>query len=172
MSDAIKMAEQQLLEPAGLDHRSLERVGEELAVAHPDLSCELKIIHAQTEAGSLEQALGQFAQRLELPDVIALASLVKNAARLGGNTASAFREYADTVRQSRRQRAEERGNKKQIKLLFPVVLCLAPPVYIMLLGPAVVELRNFLIRENQPGGVLSPSVNIEGAPILRQTFGE
>ena len=40
-------------------------------------------------------------------------------------------------------------------MLFPLVFCLAPPVYMMLLAPAVLELRNFVLQENRPGGVLS-----------------
>ena len=71
--------------------------------------------------------------------------------------AVALRDYSDSIRRGFRQRAEEKGNKNSVKLLLPVVLCLAPPVYILLLAPAVLELRDFIIRENKPGGVLVPA---------------
>ena len=135
--------------------RAIQRVGRDLADTHPDLACELTIVDRQTEAGSQEQALQQFAKRIDAPDVTALAALVGHAERLGGNVASAFRDYADSIRRSRRQRAEERGNKAAVKLLFPVVFCLAPPIYILLLGPAALELRNFVNQESRPGGALS-----------------
>lgn len=143
--------------------RSLGRVSRELAETHPDLACELAIVGQQTDVGSLEQALGQFAGRINIPDVIGLTAMVRHSERLGSPIAAAFRDYADSIRRERRQRAEERGNKTSVKLLFPVIFCLAPPVYILLLGPAVLELRNFVNRENQPGGVLSQSVETASA---------
>jgi hypothetical protein len=74
---------------------------------------------------------------------------------LGTNVATAVREFADSLRRGARFRAEERANKASIKLLFPVILCLAPPVYILLCGPSVLQLREFLINENRPGGMLT-----------------
>ncbi len=139
--------------------RAVERVGQELRSTHRDLACELKIMHYQAETGSMEQALKEFAERVDVPEVTALSALVRQAERLGGNVAGAFRDFADSVRRTRRQRAEEQGNKSSVKLLFPVVLCLAPPIYILLLGPAAMELKNFVNRENQPGGVLSPTTS-------------
>ena len=59
------------------------------------------------------------------------------------------------MRLNRRQRAEEAGNKAAFKMLFPLVFCLVPAVYLMLLGPAVLDIRDFFRRERQPGGVLS-----------------
>lgn len=141
--------------------RAIKRVGDELRHTHRDLACELTIMHHQADAGSLEQALNSFAARVDVPEVTALATLVRHAERLGGNVASAFREFADSVRRTRRQRAEEQGNKASVKLLFPVVLCLAPPIYILLLGPATLELKNFMNRENQPGGVLATSTDLD-----------
>lgn len=137
--------------------KSIHRVGVEMRETHPDIACELAIIDRQTEAGSLDQALRQFAGRVDIADVTALATMVRHAERLGGNIATAFQEFADGVRRARRQQAEERGNKASIKLLFPVVFFLAPPIYILLLGPAAIELRNFIARESQPGGALSQS---------------
>lgn len=138
---------------------ALERVARELKSTHADLGCELAILHHQSQTGSLEQGLRALAQRLDIPEVTALAVLVQQSERLGGNVAAAFRDYSDSIRRNRRQRAEERGNKASIKLMFPVVLCLAPPVYVMLLGPATLELRNFVNRENRPGGMLSPDIS-------------
>ncbi len=140
--------------------RALNRASQELADSHPDIACELAIINHQASAGSINQALEQFGQRINEPDVVALATLVQHADELGGNVSSAFSDYADGVRRARRQKAEERGNKASVKLLFPVVLFLAPPIYILLLGPAMLEMRNFLTRENQSGGVLDQETRV------------
>ena len=101
-----------------------------------------------------------FSQRVNLPDVTTLATLMRRSNRLGGKVADALREYADSMRRMRRQKAEERGNKAAVKLLLPIIFCLAPPIYILLLGPAVLELKRFVTRENEPGGVLAPTLDV------------
>ena len=129
----------------------------------------MEIIRRQAEAHTLENALTQFADRINVAEIKSLAALVTQTERLGTNVATALRDYADSIRRGFRQRAEEQGNKNSIKLLLPVTLCLAPPVYILLLAPAVLELRDFIIRENRPGGVLAPSEFQYQQTILRPT---
>jgi tight adherence protein C len=117
--------------------------------------------------------LDLFAERIDTPDVRSLAAITSQSVRLGSNVGAAMQEYADGMRTNQRQRAEERGNRRSVAMLFPVALCLAPPVYILLLGPAVLELRDFALRENRSGGVLA--VDIEAlqqgvmSPRLSQT---
>lgn len=145
--------------------KAIKHVQEELDFTHPQLASELAIVDHQTEARSLEYAFKQFAERIDEPDVITLATTVQHGDRIGGNVAGALRDYSDGVRRARRQRAEERGNKASVKMLFPIVFCLAPPIYVLLLGPALLELRRFLNEENKPGGALSqtPSQAIRSA---------
>lgn len=157
LPDALDMIN--MIVTGGLTLRqSIQRVQRELRHAHPDMACELSLIDLQAEAGSLDHALRQFAARVNIPDVTVLATMVRHAEQLGGSVSSAFREFSDSIRRTRRQLAEERGNKASVKLLFPTVLCLTPPVYILLLGPAAIEMKNFLQKENRPGGVLSQSI--------------
>jgi tight adherence protein C len=134
---------------------AIQRVARELHRIYPDIACELRMVEVQTDTGSLELALRQFSKRLDIPDVTALASLVQQTERIGGQVAGAFREFADSIRRSRRQQAEERGNTASIKLLFPIVFFLAPPIYVLLLGPAVIEMKNFMQNQGRPGGALS-----------------
>lgn len=136
---------------------ALGRVGKELNDTHSDLACELRIVGRQMDVGSLTRALEQFAERIDTPDVRSLAAMVNQTDRQGASVAGAFQDFADEVRRTRRQRADEHASKTTVKMLLPIVFCLAPPVYIMLLSPAVIELRAFVLRENRPGGVLSPT---------------
>lgn len=164
LPDALDMIT--MMVSGGLPLReAIERVARELNAIHPDIACELKMVQMQTDTGSLELALRQFARRLDIPDVTALASMVQHAERLGGQVTLAFREFSDSIRKTRRQQAEERGNKASVKLLFPIVFFLAPPIYVLLLGPAVIEMKNFLTRQNMAGGALSqdPGANIRAA---------
>jgi tight adherence protein C len=136
--------------------QSLARVGSELARSHSDLACELRIVSRQADSGTLARAIQGFAQRVDTPEVRSLASVIGQTERRGGVVATAFHQYATDVRRQRRLLAEEKGNRTSIHMLFPLVLCLAPPVYLLLLAPAAIELRGFVMEENREGGVLSP----------------
>lgn len=125
---------------------------------HPAMAVELRIIFRQAQTGSLDQALIAFAKRLDIPEVTALTSLLRGGHRAGGSMSSALRTFADGLRESRDQRARERGNKTAVQILLPVVFCLAPPIYILLLGPAFLSLRDFVEKQNMPGGALAPTV--------------
>src|SRR5262249_22705950 len=77
----------------------------------------------------------------------AVSALVAHTHRLGVNAAAALQEYADIMRQKWRQEADERANATSVKLLFPVALCLLPAALMLLLGPAAVDLAEFLRRD-------------------------
>jgi tight adherence protein C len=135
---------------------ALDRVPEGIAFAHSDLAFELDIVRRQSAARSLEQALRHLTERIDNPEVDALASLVSHADELGTDIGGALRDYADAMRRNHRQRAEERGNKMSVKMLFPIVVCLAPAAYLVMMAPSLVEVRNFVLRENRPGGAFGP----------------
>ena len=145
---------------------SLERVGDELSLSHPDVAQEFDIISVQADAGSMRQALRQFAQRIDVPDIRSLSAIVGHTERLGTNVALAVKDYADNVRRARRHRAEEQANKMTVKMLFPVIFCLAPPVFILLCGPPILELREYFMEEsNFPTDISAmPSLTDDGAP--------
>lgn len=133
---------------------ALLRVAREIDVFHPDVSVELEVVRRHSEADTMAKALKEFSKRMNAPDVNALANLVTQSERTGTHVAAAVTEFADGIRRQFRQRAEERANKTSVKLLFPVVICLAPPVFILLLGPPILQLRSFIRDAHKPGGVL------------------
>ncbi|MCE9607116.1 MAG: type II secretion system F family protein [Planctomycetia bacterium] len=122
---------------------SLANVSREIYAAHPDLGTELEIVRRQAEMGSLGDAFRQFADRIDIQETAALKGLIQQTERLGSNVVQAVRDFADDIRTRQRQTADERASKAGIKLLFPLVLCLAPATLIILWGPALLELRNF-----------------------------
>ena len=156
LPDAMDMVTMCMSAGLPLQH-AISRVSSEMESSHPDLAFELRIVGRQTEAGSLNSAIQQFAKRMDIPEIHSIAAMVWQADQQGASVAGAFHAFSDQVRLNRRQRAEEAGNKTSIKMLFPLVFCLAPAVYLMLLGPAVMDLREFFRREKQPGGALSVS---------------
>ncbi len=122
---------------------SLKRVGREIDPVYPELAQEIRIVCEQAEVGDLETSLKNFSQRVDIPDVHSLTSMLIQTERMGTSVSSALGEYSDTMRESLRQRADEKANSATFKMLFPVVLCLMPAVYMFLLGPAIVEMSNF-----------------------------
>jgi tight adherence protein C len=139
--------------------KALQHVSGEIGGTYPDLAGEFGIIRRHMETGSLDQALRQFAKRIDIPDVMALTAVLRQTERLGSNVVQAFLDYSDDVRRGQRQRAEGRANRTSILMILPIVLCLAPPIYILLLGPAAMQLRNFVVRESESGGVLRPDTS-------------
>ncbi len=133
---------------------ALQRTAQQLNTVHPELARELDIVRRQMTTGSVEQAMQQFAARIDEPDLSALSEMIVQAERIGSDVAGVIREYSDNIRRTHRQQLEARGNRMSVQLLFPVMFCLTPAAYIVLVTPSIVEMRQFLIRENEPGGAL------------------
>lgn len=122
---------------------SLGRVSYQMKPVYPALAQELQIVHEQAEIGSLEQAMENFSDRIDLPEVHSFTTLITQTERMGTSISQALATYSDTMRENLRQRADEKANRATFRLLFPTVLFLMPAVFIILLGPALVELSDF-----------------------------
>jgi len=129
---------------------SLVHVSREIAPVHNDLATELLIVRRQADLNSPVFAFRQFAKRIDCPEVATLSSLIDQNQRLGTNVADSVRDFADTMRTKRRQAADAESSKAQLKLLFPVALCLVPSILIVLWGPAVLELAQYLQATQGP----------------------
>lgn len=130
---------------SGID-QALARVGEELQIAYPALARELELIGSETRAGKARmEAFKNFAERTKVDDVRSLVSMLVQTDRFGTSLGQALRTHADSSRTKRRQRAEERAAKLGVKLLFPLVFCLFPAFFTVVLGPAAVQIYRQLI---------------------------
>jgi len=122
---------------------SLKRILRDFRGVYPALAHELSIVTEQTQITNLHTALENFGRRIDMPEVHSFTSLLIQTERMGTSISEALTTYSDTMRESQRQRADEKGNQATFRLLFPTVLCLMPAVYLFLLGPAVIGLSNF-----------------------------
>jgi tight adherence protein C len=119
--------------------QSIVKASDELAVSHPALASELRMVTTEIRAGKPRlEAFRNFAERTQVEDVRSLVTMLVQTDRFGTSIAQALRVHADTSRTKRRQRAEERAAKIGVKLVFPLVLCIFPAVYIVCIGPAVI----------------------------------
>ena len=87
-----------------------------------------------------EEALRSLADRVELPELRSFAAAVIQADRLGVSLARVLRVQAEQLRFQRKQRAEEQAMKTPIKMLLPLVLFIFPTLFIVLLGPALIQI--------------------------------
>ena len=120
---------------------AINRVGDELAIAHPSLSRELGLYQLQTQIGlSRQDAMKNLGQRTGNPSLQSFAAMIVQAERFGTSIAGALRVQADTLRVSRQMAAEEMAAKASVKLSFPLVLFIFPATFIVLVGPAVLTM--------------------------------
>lgn len=88
------------------------------------------------------EALKDLAARVEVDDVSTFISSLIQADQLGVSIANVLRVQAEQVRGKRRQRAEEKAQKAPIKILIPLVFFIFPAIFVILLGPALIQLVN------------------------------
>jgi tight adherence protein C len=133
---------------AGLSlDQSVLKASEELALSHPALADELQQVTNEIRAGKPRmEAFRNFADRTKVDDVRALVAMLIQTDRFGTSIAQALRTHADTGRTVRRQRAEERAAKLGVKLVFPLVFCLFPAMYVVTLGPGAIRIIRVLIQ--------------------------
>jgi len=131
----------------------LQRVSEEMHNVHPELSEEMHIATLETQMGvPRTEALENMARRSGVPEMRALVAIITQAERFGTSVAKALRTQADTLRTKRRLKAEERAQKTTVKLMMPLILFIFPSIFVVLLGPAVIQLMKTLGSGGPLGG--------------------
>jgi tight adherence protein C len=127
---------------------SLQRVADELEVAHPVLAREITVVEQQMELGATtDVALRNFAERSDLGALFSLSSLIEQARRFGTSVTDALRTQAEMLRYQREQAAEEMAQKAAVKILFPTLLFIFPAIFVVLVGPAAVQLSDKLCSQ-------------------------
>jgi tight adherence protein C len=133
----------------GLD-QAIQRVSDELAFAHKDLSDELRLINLELRAGKGRgEALHNLAERIDVDDVTSLVAMLVQTDKFGTSVARSLRVHSDTLRTKRRQRAEEAAAKTGVKMVFPLVLCIFPAIWVVTIGPAAIKFVQVLVPLTQ-----------------------
>ena len=121
---------------------SLERVGRELGQGYPSLSANIHLTNLEIRAGrALKDALEHFAERLALEEARAFATLINQSIDLGSSITDAMRVYSDDMRHKRLSRAEEKAYALPAKLAVPMMVCIFPVLFVVILLPVVVRLH-------------------------------
>jgi len=120
---------------------SLERVARELSSSHRSLSANIHITNLEIRAGrTLTEALDHLADRLGLEEARSFANLIQQSDELGSSISSALRVYSDDMRHKRMSRAEEKAYALPAKLTVPMMLCIFPTIFIVILTPVIVRI--------------------------------
>jgi tight adherence protein C len=126
---------------------AFRRVSEELGNAHPVLAGELRIVEREIELGrTASEALRHFAERANLDEIRGLASVILQTERFGASMVNALRIHADTLRLQRHQHAEAMAHTAGTKMLFPTLLFIFPAMFVVILGPAAIQIKQMLVN--------------------------
>jgi tight adherence protein C len=122
---------------------AMQRVGVELALAHPRLSKEFEITDMETRIGlARSEALKNLGVRTGSTALQGLSAMLIQAERFGTSIAGALRVHGESLRTSRQYKAEEMAARASVKMSFPLVLFIFPATFIILAGPTVIGLMN------------------------------
>lgn len=140
LADALDLMVVSIEAGLGLN-AAIVRVGEEMRGVHRDISIEFELTNLEIRVGrERDEALCNLAERTGVEDLRSLVAMLIQADRFGTSIARAVRVYADSLRTKRRQRAEQAAQKAAVKLLFPLAFFLFPTLFIVILGPAAINL--------------------------------
>lgn len=116
------------------------RVARELSLAYPDLSRELLVVNRKTNAGiTREEAIRGLWSRTGVEDLRSLSTSLIQTEKWGTSITKVLRVAAATLRRKRRQHAEKRVALAPVKMTFPMVAMILPALFIIILGPAVLQ---------------------------------
>jgi tight adherence protein C len=127
---------------AGLSmEAALERVGRELGDSYPSLTANIHMTNLEIRAGrTMGEALEHLSDRLGVEEARSFATLIQQSTELGSSVTEALRVYSDDMRHKRLSRAEEKAYSLPAKLAVPMMVCIFPVLFVVILLPVIVRL--------------------------------
>lgn len=126
---------------------AMRRVTSELAESCPEVCDELNIVNFQIQMGRpRREALRDLGFRTGVEDVRSLSAVIIQAEKFGSPIGLALRVQSDAMRTRRRQLAEEQAAKTAVKIMLPLILFIFPGVFVVLVGPAAINIMENIIK--------------------------
>jgi tight adherence protein C len=123
----------------------MRKVSEEMKKSHTTIASEFSLCNFQLQMGrSRNQVLQDLGRRTGVDELRALASILIQADKFGSSISAALRVQSDAMRVRRQQIAEEKAAKTAVKLIFPLVLFIFPGIFVVLVGPAAIQMARDL----------------------------
>jgi tight adherence protein C len=127
---------------AGLSmEAALDRVGRELGDSYPSLTANIHMTNLEIRAGrTMSDALEHLGDRLGVEEARSFATLIQQSEELGSSVTEALRVYSDDMRHKRLSRAEEKAYSLPAKLAVPMMVCIFPVLFVVILLPVIIRL--------------------------------
>jgi len=120
---------------------SIDRIGRELGDSYPSLAANIHMANLEIRAGrSVTEALEHLGDRLGLEEARSFATLIQQSDELGSSISDALRVYSEDMRHKRLSRAEEKAYALPAKLSVPMMVCIFPVLFIVILCPVIVRM--------------------------------
>jgi tight adherence protein C len=130
----------------GLD-AAMRKVTDEMKDSAKTICEEFSLANLQLQMGRpRREVLHDLGVRTGVDDVRSLAAILIQADRFGSSIAQALRVQSDSMRTRRRQIAEEKAAKTAVQLIFPLVLFIFPAIFVVLVGPAAIQIQKNLLK--------------------------
>ncbi|MEM9645700.1 MAG: type II secretion system F family protein [Planctomycetota bacterium] len=130
----------------GMD-QALRKVAEEMTKSHKAIAEEFGIANQQLQFGrTRSEVLSALGYRSGVDDLKQLASILIQADKFGSSVGQALRVQSDAMRTRRRQIAEEKAAKTAVKMIFPLVIFIFPGIFVVLVGPAAINMSRQLVN--------------------------
>ncbi|MGB7077298.1 MAG: type II secretion system F family protein [Xanthobacteraceae bacterium] len=131
---------------AGLSiEAALERIGRELGLSYPSLAANIHMATLEIRAGrTMTEALEHLGDRLGLEEARSFATLIAQSDELGSSISDALRVYSDDMRHKRLSRAEEKAYSLPAKLAIPMMVCIFPVLFVVILCPVIVRVATHM----------------------------
>lgn len=131
----------------GMD-QALRKVAEEMNKSHKTIAEEFGLANQQLQFGrTRHEVLAALGYRSGVDDLKQLASILIQADKFGSSIGQALRVQSDSMRTKRRQIAEEKAAKTAVKMIFPLVLFIFPGIFVVLVGPAGIQMYRQLLSQ-------------------------
>jgi tight adherence protein C len=123
----------------GID-AAIKRVGDEMRMSNKVVSDEFMFLNLELRAGKQRRdAMKAMADRVDLDDAKSWVTLLVQTDKFGTSIAQALRVHSDSMRTKRSMRVEELAAKLPVKLLFPTILLIFPSLFLVIMGPAMIQ---------------------------------
>ena len=106
----------------------------------------IRVLQEMQIGRTRSDAFRSLGERTTVSELRSFVNSLVQADKLGIPIAAVLREQANEMRTKRQQRAEEKAQKVPVKILFPLVLCIMPSLFIVVLGPGFIQIYHTIFR--------------------------
>ncbi|HEY2813975.1 MAG TPA: type II secretion system F family protein [Acidimicrobiales bacterium] len=118
-------------------------VSRTVANVEGEMSAEFGVALGEMRAGaSRSESLANLATRVQIPELQSFVMAIRQADEFGISVSTVLRNQAEEMRVQRRQHAQEKAQKAPVKMLVPMVFCIFPPLFLIVIGPAGIQLSS------------------------------